>query len=468
MSANDSQQLDLGLQGTSSSSHDGSTASFRPIHYLGSKLRLAPAIARALDTADASRGTVLDLFAGSGTTAHTLAGNRSVIASDIQEYSRVLCSALLSCSKPPSDFESRLLKCLDTHNPLTSTLRNAIDPLVQYERRALQSSLNGNPEPICEVLEQGSILAAERGIPQEVTPGLRGCLTEAIKRLADAGLAGSSIATATRYFGGSYFSYQQALELDCLAAIIDEIFPTESKDFFTAALLSTASDVVNTVGKQFAQPIRPRAKDGKIKQHLLSKIQRDRRRSAVDDYPQWLKRYCRSKVKSQNHLATQADYRDALVKFAGQYSIVYADPPYTRDHYSRFYHVLETLAKRDNPDIARSAGSGEDELSRGLYRDDRHQSPFCIRSKAADAFTELFRLTATSGANLVLSYSPFESGAHPRMMKIDMLLGMANEFYKTVELQNIDGINHSKLNTSKLNLAKPKEAEVLLICKTIR
>ena len=28
---------------------------------------------------------------------------------------------------------------------------------------------------------------------------------------------------------------------------------------------------------------------------------------------------------------------------------VYADPPYTRDHYSRFYHVLETLALRDDP-----------------------------------------------------------------------------------------------------------------------
>lgn len=468
MSANESQQLDLGLQGTSSASHDDSAASFRPIHYLGSKLRLAPAIAKALDTADASRGTVLDLFAGSGTTAHTLAGNRRVIASDIQEYSRVLCSALLACSKPPADFESRLSKCLNAHNPLTSTLRNAIDPLIQYEQRALQSSLNGSPEPICEILERGSILAAERGMLQEVTPELRSCLAEATRRLADAGLAGSSIATATRYFGGSYFSYQQALELDCLSAIIEEISAAESKDFFTAALLSTASDVVNTVGKQFAQPIRPRTKDGKVKQHLLSKIQRDRRLSAIDAFPQWLRRYYQFKAISRNHLATQADYRNALVKFAGQYSIVYADPPYTRDHYSRFYHVLETLSKRDNPYIARSAGSGKDELSRGLYRGDRHQSPFCIRSKAADAFTELFRLTATSGANLVLSYSPFESGAHPRMMKIEMLLAVANEFYRTVELQNIDGINHSKLNNSKLNLAKPKEAEVLLICKTTR
>lgn len=468
MPANDFHQLDLDLQNTLSKSYDDSAVGLRPIHYLGSKLRIAPAIAKALDTADASGGTVLDLFAGSGTTAYALAESRRVIASDIQEYSRVLCSALLACSFPPVNFQSRLLKCLEDHSLQTSALRNAIDPLVRYEKMALQQSHAGDPEPICEILEQGSILAAERGVPQSITSGLRSSLAEAIRRLADVGLAGSSIATATRYFGGSYFSYQQALEIDCLSAITSRIFPAESKDFFTAALLSTASDVVNTIGKQFAQPIRPRAKDGKVKQHLLSKIQRDRRLNVTQIYLDWLRRYSQLKAKPYDHIATQADYRDSLIKFSGRYSIIYADPPYTRDHYSRFYHVLETLAKRDNPDIARSAGSGADALSRGLYRDDRHQSPFCIRSQAADAFTDLFKLAAVSGANLVLSYSPFESGAHPRMMKIDTLVAMASKFYRTVDLQSINGINHSKLNTVKMNLAKPKEAEVLVVCKTIR
>lgn len=83
-------------EGSEATSSDASEAAvFRPIHYLGSKLRLASTIADALDGADATRGTVLDLFAGSGTTALALAGHRRVIASDIQEYSRVICSALL-------------------------------------------------------------------------------------------------------------------------------------------------------------------------------------------------------------------------------------------------------------------------------------------------------------------------------------------------------------------------------------
>ena len=34
--------------------------------------------------------------------------------------------------------------------------------------------------------------------------------------------------------------------------------------------------------------------------------------------------------------------------------IVYADPPYTRDHYSRFYHVLETISLFDSPIVSKT------------------------------------------------------------------------------------------------------------------
>ena len=278
-------------------------------------------------------------------------------------------------------------------------------------------------------------------------------------------MAGSSAATTVRYFGGAYFSYEQAVELDCLAALAADAFSPDLADLFTAALLSTASDSVNTVGKQFAQPIRPRAKHGGIKRHLLSKIDRDRRRNVQATFLEWLGRYAGHEVPGSGHVAVRADYREALKRFSGQYSVVYADPPYTRDHYSRFYHVLETMARRDNPSIARNPGAAESELSRGLYRDDRHQSPFCIKSQAAGAFRELFELASGGGANMVVSYSPFESGAHPRLMQIDALLGLAREFYPNVELESVDGVTHSKLNHSSLNFDIPDEAEVLLICR---
>lgn len=330
---------------------------------------------------------------------------------------------------------------------------------------ALKAAMHGEAEFICSVLEHGSLLAAERGLDGCPSSELKSRLTEVTKRLARAGLARSPAATAVRYFGGAYFSYRQAVELDCLAALFADAFPQELGDLFTASLLSTASDIVNTVGKQFAQPIRPRAKDGGIKRHLLAKIDRDRQLNVHATFLGWLGRYASHKAPGEGHVATRADYREALAHFSGQYSVVYADPPYTRDHYSRFYHVLETLARRDNPAIARNPGSAENELSRGLYRDDRHQSPFCIRSQVADAFRDLFKLASSSGANMVVSYSPFESGAHPRLMQIDALIGLARESYPSVELESVDGVSHSKLNHARLNFDMPAEAEVLLICR---
>ncbi len=441
---------------------------FRPIHYLGSKLRLAPTIAAALDEADANRGTVLDLFAGSGTTALALARNRRVVASDIQEYSRVLCSALLARRPPTKDIVATFARRLQAGSPLVDALRNAVEPLIDFERAALKAAARGDAEAICWVLEHGSILAAERGLGACPSPELQDRLTEVSQRLARAGLAGSPAATTVRYFGGAYFSYQQAVELDCLAALAADGFSSKLSDLFTAALLSTASDSVNTVGKQFAQPIRPRSKHGGVKRHLLAKIDRDRRRDVKAVYLDWLQRYASHEVPGAGHAAIRADFREVLQRLAGKYTVVYADPPYTRDHYSRFYHVLETMARRDNPSIARNPGSAETELSRGLYRDDRHQSPFCIKSQAAGAFRELFQLASDSGANMVLSYSPFESGAHPRLMQIDALLALAREFYKSVELESVDGVSHSKLNHSSLNFEMPPEAEVLMICRLIR
>ena len=73
---------------------------WRPIHYLGSKLRLTDEICHLLD--GLAEGPVCDLFAGSGTVSLALSRGRDVLAADIQEYSRVICTAILKPS-PISD-----------------------------------------------------------------------------------------------------------------------------------------------------------------------------------------------------------------------------------------------------------------------------------------------------------------------------------------------------------------------------
>jgi adenine-specific DNA-methyltransferase len=99
------------------------------------------------------------------------------------------------------------------------------------------------------------------------------------------------------------------------------------------------------------------------------------------------------------HKITTLDFKDCLSEFAG--GTVYADPPYCFVHYSRFYHAIETLVLYDYPVIQTMRGTHV----KGRYRDDRHQSPFCIKSQVRQAFLDLFDGVNNSRSNLVLSYS---------------------------------------------------------------
>ena len=135
-----------------------------------------------------------------------------------------------------------------------------------------------------------------------------------------------------RFYGGLFFSYMQAAAFDALLAVAHE---SAHRDFLLAAIISTASEVVNTVGKHFAQPIRPRNSDGKPKGHLIAKILRDREIDVLSLFSAWLDRYLTLPRATRNHTVIRADYADALAKLDRKVGAVYADPPYTRDHYSR-------------------------------------------------------------------------------------------------------------------------------------
>lgn len=60
--------------------------------------------------------------------------------------------------------------------------------------------------------------------------------------------------------------------------------------------------------------------------------------------------------------------------------ILYLDPPYNARQYCSNYHLLETIARYDNPEIKGKTGLRD-------YTNQR--SVFCIKNKAAEAFAEL-------------------------------------------------------------------------------
>jgi adenine-specific DNA-methyltransferase len=422
---------------------------WRPIHYLGSKLRLTGAIQSHLAELDPSCGPVCDLFAGSGTVANALSRVRRVVAADIQEYSRVLCTALL---QPAILNQSLVRELAKLAGDRFIYLESLLAPILDLEQRALETAPS-NPELLCELIDRGSDLTSH---PADSAAAQ--ALRESMLRLEQE----SANLVATSYFGGVYFSYRQALHIDCYLYAIDRL-PLTVRNTCLAAVLSTASDIVNSIGKQFAQPMQPRRKDGTVKRHVVEQMIRDRALDFASLYSKWLARYT-ALPRSDGHRIVRADYRDVLNGLT-DVSIVYADPPYTRDHYSRFYHVLETLALRDRPGISTTLLTGQGAKSRGIYRTDRHQSPFSIKSQARGAFAELFKGCSNLGLPLLVSYSPYVKSGHPRLMTVDAIMEVAREYYSRVQVKEAHGFAHSKLNKTELHLEASENAEVLICCR---
>lgn len=80
-------------------------------------------------------------------------------------------------------------------------------------------------------------------------------------------------------------------------------------------------------------------------------------------------------------------------------TLVYADPPYCFVHYSRFYHVMETVVRYDYPKVR----------YKGRYRTDRYQSEYCIKTQVENAFSQMFEGIRTKKSDMILSYTNSET-----------------------------------------------------------
>ena len=90
--------------------------------------------------------------------------------------------------------------------------------------------------------------------------------------------------------------------------------------------------------------------------------------------------------------------------------IAYIDPPYTSTQYANMYHVLETIAKYDSPEIFGKTGR----------RKNRTLSPYSNRNLALEEFEDLFR--QLDFEHVIVSYS------NQGIVKLDELIRLASKF----------------------------------------
>lgn len=429
---------------------------FRTLNYLGSKLRLLDFIEENVRKVTPKDAGVCDLFAGSGCVSYKLSRLFPVVVCDIQYYSKVICDALL---QPGTLTEETVKAFISEIKESKSLLRDSFTPLIELEEDAIR---NEKLELLTDIVEHGSLEVYNLEKTESKLAPVQNKVNENLRK---AGLLGKE-SLISRYYGGVYFSYCQAVQIDIVMDAIRHYSNAADKNVLLAALLSTTSDIACTVGKHFAQPIKARDSKGKIKKLVYNKAIKDKTIDVLTLFEEWLNKYVSLPKGKCNNTILQGDYMECLKMLPDNVRTVYADPPYTRDHYSRFYHVLETMALDDVPEISMVKIHGSTHVSNGIYRKERHQSPFCIRSKAPKAFEEMFKTVSASGRNLLLSYSPYDETkeSHPRVVTISQLMSWASDYFNHVEVVSAGHFTHNKLNSTVHFLESSDEAEILIVC----
>lgn len=95
---------------------------------------------------------------------------------------------------------------------------------------------------------------------------------------------------------------------------------------------------------------------------------------------------------NQENKAFNEDALNLIKRISGD--ILYIDPPYNSRQYAPNYHVLETIAKYDNPVLNGITG---------IRPYENQKSPFCSKHEVNDAFEELVKHADFS--HIVISYS---------------------------------------------------------------
>jgi adenine-specific DNA-methyltransferase len=350
------------------------------IRYMGSKYDLAPLVLEV--TKRLPSGPFLDVFAGMCSVAGNLApSGRPVWTNDIQTFATEIATALL-CSKeiPPSPTDASLL-LFDDYRKNIDSLGDRFAKELDNERTAI-----ADDDSAC----YASVAASWRHVGNSLP------LLDEARELRQTPSA-FPYRLATLYFAHGYFGLGQSLEFDSLRYAIDTAFTERrlSRDGYRwslVALLQAASHLSTSPG-HFAQYLNP------CSSAAYRYIREKRTKSVWAQFQIEIERlspYGSADWRRLNRVFN-SDGTDLCIKLkrrARRPRIVYADPPYSKDQYSRYYHVLETLLRYDYPD---SAGVGR-------YRADRFHTPFSVKTQVVQAFAALARAVASLDGILLLSY----------------------------------------------------------------
>jgi len=308
--------------------------------YMGSKrAMLQNGLGELLDRESGNARRFVDLFAGSGAVAVHVARKFPipVLAFDLQQYSSVLAGAVIE-RLGRLDWESAWAK---------------------WERSAIAEFRKVH-------------LLREKELTRAVVADYRSWSEQQAKL------------PITKAYGGHYFSPRQAVLIDSLLATLPS--RGHARRVGLAALVQTASRCAAAPGHT-AQPFQPTRSAKPFIKEAWSRDVTDITKTAFSSLAGlFAKELGRAKVLDANVAAKELHAGD----------IAFIDPPYSGVHYSRFYHVLETIARDEAVEV-----TGEGRYPSPEFRP---WSRYSVQTEAPAALRQLLETISAQGAKAIITF----------------------------------------------------------------
>lgn len=430
------------------------------IRYLGIKTKLLSYIQEEVNKISSPGATLLDLFAGSNIVSQSMACNRVIFTNDIQKYSYVVAKATVNIDKTFDYNEINISKVENSKffkNNYEKIEKIFKKPLL-LEKNIIENVYNNPTVENLKILKSFYENTPYVGHFNEILNVFKNLKKyynfNYYKKLKEE----NEYMLFTLNYAMPYFSLNQAIYIDSFRCAIQKMYNnkeiSETEYYVYLSLLIYGLECcVTSIGDHFAQPqIFKLIKEAKY-QKGIEKLISKKRITLHDTLLEKQKEFNKmdfSKYNQENKCYNM-NAIDLLKdeSIMQKVDVIYIDPPYTNAHYSRFYHILETLVNYDYPDIEFN----------GRYSKNRFQSAFCQKKQAAKEFETMISLCSKQNKKIIISYSDTTQC----LISYDEICSICKKYYKNIYINKIKYL-YKNLG-QKPN--KVKGNELLIVCQEV-
>lgn len=397
------------------------------VRYMGTKRHMAGHVRAAVESLH-PRGRVVDLFSGMGSVAESLQDLFPIVTNDILSFTVAISRARFT-GLPRTACADEVLNRM---RPVYLGQFAELSARFSKQLIAEHAALSGDREALASYMVLARHVANDRQ-------------SKDAARQASRDSTSQRYCLASLYFSAGYFSLSQAIEIDALRCAIDSLSLPDEQDWLLGAWLVALSALVNAPGHT-AQFLKPNS----LTSH--ARIVRTWKRSVWDQFERSL--VSLRQVGSAEWRTQNDAFVGEALELVGHISMdnvgaFYADPPYTKDQYTRYYHVYETLYRYDFPDA----------MGAGRNRSDRFSTGFSLKSSVVSSFQDLCRSVARRRVPLIVSY-PNQGLLYDAGWTLEKI---ALEHFSDVQVLSIDA-HHSTMGASK-GSSRKSATENLYVCR---